>query len=234
MNLLYFLEELADKQNRDKLWNIYLGKTDNNTDKLKRAESHRIRNIKKQLAGINRTRVIMNETLISPVLHSCIRRKSFDSQSVLIPNLQSRTRRRSSFDQQIIEQWKSIINESKAHQQLPWAIRKRLISRHFRRYCQNSSNEFDRIDTTRNDSSVNHEHLETIDDEQCHLLPSHKEINHNSRPVFKDIDNRLNPYMTYFHLPINENFESNTQDLPLAAIRSDHRIIQMYHDESQC
>jgi phosphatidylinositol kinase/protein kinase (PI-3 family) len=76
--------------------------------------------------------------------------------------------------------------------------------------------------------------LETIDDEQCHLLPSHKEINHNSRPVFKDIDNRLNPYMTYFHLPINENFESNIQDLPLAATRSDHRIIQMYHDESQC
>jgi hypothetical protein len=181
----------------------------------------------------------MNETIITPVINHCIRRRSFDSQSTLIPRLssietQSRTRRRSSLDQQIIERWKAIVDESKIQDQLPWTIRKVLIHRHFRRYYKNSSKEFKQINTPVSDLSLNHEHLKSIDDDQCHLLPVDKQINNNSSQIKRQTDQRLNPYITYFHLPIDENVKSNTQDFPLVTLKSDHHIIQMNHDEYQC
>ncbi len=48
----FFLEELANKRNRDRLWYIYLG-TDTK-DHLTSAENTRIRHIEKQLATIKR------------------------------------------------------------------------------------------------------------------------------------------------------------------------------------
>jgi len=48
----FFLEELANKRNRDRLWDIYLG-TDTK-DRLTSAENTRIRHIEKQLATIKR------------------------------------------------------------------------------------------------------------------------------------------------------------------------------------
>jgi hypothetical protein len=48
----FFLEELANKRNRDRLWDIYLG-TDTK-DHLTSAENIRIRHIEKQLATIKR------------------------------------------------------------------------------------------------------------------------------------------------------------------------------------
>jgi len=237
--LCFFLEELVDKQKRDKLWKIYLDKIDNNKDKLRNAEIRRIKNIEKQLAVINRNRMIMNDIVITPVVNNCIRRTSFDSQTKLIPNRSSienlaRNRRRSSLDQQIIEQWKSIVDQSKAQEQLPWPVRKLLIHRHFRRYYKKSLNEFKQIDTSITNFSFNHEHSESIDDEQSHLLPTHKPIDNNSCEIKRNTNIRLNPYVTYFHLPSNENIKSNIHDLPLVTIKSDHHIIQMNDDEYQC
>jgi len=230
------LEELVDKQKRDKLWKIYLDKTDNNKDKLKRAEVSRIRNIEKQLAVINRNRMIMNDILITPVINHSIRRTSSDSRSTLIPKVssienRSHIRRRSSLDQQIIERWKSNVDQSKTQDQLPWSIRKVFIHRHFRRYYKKSLKEFKQINTPTTDLSLNHERLESMDDEQCHLLPIHKQINNNLEQIKRKKNEQLNPFITYFHLPLNGNLK---QDLPLVPIKSDHHIIQMNHDEYRC
>ncbi|CAF2717911.1 unnamed protein product [Rotaria sp. Silwood2] len=127
------LEELVDKQKRDKLWNIYFGKTYNKKHKLKHAEILRIKNIKKQLTIINHHHMIMNDTFISPIVNSCIYRRSSNSRSKFISKLSSNVnqkciRRCSSFDRQIIQHWKSIIDQNKAHeQQIPWTIKKVLI-----------------------------------------------------------------------------------------------------------
>jgi hypothetical protein len=228
---LSFLEELVDTKKREKLWNIYLDKTHTNKDQLKRAEIRRIKNIEKQLAVINRTRLIMNDILITPATKHFIRRTLSDSPSRLIPNLsliekQIRTRRRSSCDQQIIERWKSIVDESKAYEKLSWPIRKGLIRRHFRRYRKNSSKTIPMTD-----SPPNHEHLESLDDQQCRLLSPNPPPKNNLPLITRKSNERLNPYITYFHLPLNENFKSNIQDFPLVTMRSDHHIIHINHDE---
>jgi len=53
-----------------------------------------------------------------------------------LTNIESRVRvrRRSSLDQQILEQWKYLVEQSKPSEQLPWTIQKRIIRRQFRRY----------------------------------------------------------------------------------------------------
>ncbi|CAF1319312.1 unnamed protein product [Adineta steineri] len=233
------LEELVDKQKRDKLWDIYLGKTTN--DKLRRADTRRIRNIKKQLAVINRDRIYMNDTIVTPVVNNFIRRTS-DPQAIMIPNLslienQPRIRRRSSLDLQIIERWKSLANQSKTHEQLPWSIRKLLISRHFRRYGKRVPDRSEQINKPATDLSLNQRHVGCIDDEQRYLLPFDKRVNNNNNNLHRiteETNDRLNPYTTYFHLPINENVQFNMQNIPLVTINSDHSIIQLCSNESQC
>lgn len=79
------LEELVDKEKREKLWQIYWGSSNiatNDQDLLRRAEIHRIRKIKKQLAIINRNRLIMNDTFVSPVMKPTTRPPSVDSHIV--------------------------------------------------------------------------------------------------------------------------------------------------------
>ena len=221
---------MADKQRRDKLWKIYLGKLDTNKDKLKRAERIRIRNIEKQLAMINRTRMIMNETVVTPATKCFIRRSVSESRSTFISHLsaiesQPDDRRRSSLDQQAIEQWKSIVDQNKPLEQFPDTIKKIDIFRHFRRAYKNSSRE-QTIPVP--DSPHNREHL---DDEQCHLLSPEKIIHNQPRPLTMRSNKLLNPYITYFHLPINDDLTNNIQKLPLVTIKSDHHIIQVNDDE---
>ncbi|CAF3477351.1 unnamed protein product [Rotaria sp. Silwood1] len=151
MFFLFVLEELVDKQKRDKLWDIYLGTTENNNDKLIRDEINRIRNIEKQLAIINQNRILINESLISSSTSN--NRINSDTQSIIIPDLSSienrvRVRRRSSLDQQIIERWKTLVEQCKTHEQLPWTIQKLMIRRHFRRYCKTILREPEHINTS--------------------------------------------------------------------------------------
>jgi len=157
-----FLEELVDKQKRDKLWNIYLDRTD---DKLIRADILRIRNIEKQLAIINQNRIFINESLITNYRTRC------DSQSTISPDVSStenraRVRRRSSLDQQIIERWKSLVEQCKTHEQLPWKIQKLMIRRHFRRHYKAMLRE--------------PEQFEYIDDKQYPLVINRQKSDHHT------------------------------------------------------
>ncbi|CAF3552033.1 unnamed protein product [Rotaria sp. Silwood1] len=214
------LEELVDKQKRNQLWNIYFGKTYNKKHKLKHAEILRIKNIKKQLAIINHNRMIINDTFISPIVNSCTRhRLSMKNQKCI--------RRRSSLDRQIIQRWKSTIDQNKSYeQQIPWTIKKVLIRRYLRRYYQNTS-----MTTPAMESVQAHQYLQTIDDEQCHFLSAHKKINNNSCQIIRKTNEPLNAYITYFQLPTNENLKTNIQNLPHVTVKSNHHIIQMNHDE---
>lgn len=158
-NRLLFLEELVDKEKRDKLWNIYLNRTD---DKLIRAEILRIRNIEKQLA-------IINQSFIT----------NFHTPSTSIVDISTienrvRVRRRSSLDQQILERWKILFEQCKTHEQLPWKIQKLMIRRHFRRYYKSmlrENEQFDDIDDRQYSLVINRSksdrHVIQIDHDDC-------------------------------------------------------------------
>ena len=220
LGMIYFLfdfnrsflsEELVDKEKRDKLWDIYLGKTQNTKDKLKRAELLRIQNIQKQLAVINRNRLIMNETVVIPATRYPIRRSVSESRSTFISHLtefENRVsdRRRSSFDEQTIQGWKKAAQSVEASR-----TRDGYLQRYFRRLDINPLKELKPRNT-----SVNH------------LLPA-DEQQQLLQPLTKKSNERTNPYITYFHLPTNKSIEN----VPLVAINSDHHTIQMDANEYQ-
>lgn len=204
--VLFFSEELVDKERRDKLWDIYLGETQNTKEKLKRGELLRIRNIQKQLAVINRNRLIMNETVVIPATRYLIRRSVSESRSTFISHLtefenQASDRRRSSFDEQTIQGWKTAA---------PSRMKDGYLQRCFRRSEINPLKELKPRNT-----SVNP------------LLPADEQ--QQQRPLTKKSNERTNPYITYFHLPTNKSIEN----VPLVAINSDHQTIQMDADEYQ-
>ena len=103
-----------------------------------KVELLRIRNIEKQLAVINRNRLILNENLIST--------GEYHRSSSSMEN-RTRVRRRSSLDQQIIERWKSLGEQCEPHRQLPWSIQKLIIRRHFRRHYKELVREFDPLNS---------------------------------------------------------------------------------------
>ncbi|CAF1191205.1 unnamed protein product, partial [Rotaria sordida] len=113
------LEELVNKQKRDKLWDIYLGTSGDMNDKIIRADIVRIRNIEKQLANMNEYHRNNNEW------------SSVTDLSILSSRL--RTRHRSSLDHKILEEWKMLADELKTHENWPWTIQKLIIRRHLRR-----------------------------------------------------------------------------------------------------
>ncbi|CAF1174256.1 unnamed protein product [Rotaria sordida] len=113
------LEELVNKQKRDKLWDIYLGTSGDMNDKIIRADMVRIRNIEKQLANMNEYHRNNNEW------------SSVTDLSILSSRL--RTRHRSSLDHKILEEWKMLADELKTHENWPWTIQKLIIRRHLRR-----------------------------------------------------------------------------------------------------
>ena len=136
------LEELVDKQKRARLWNIYLGSKSPPKEKITRAETVRIRHIEKQLATMNRNRRLTNETLFPLENEIRYHRSRSDSrQTMTISSTTERPltlRRRSSLDQQTLERWKALANQSKTQEQMPWNIRKLMISRYFRRSTKKS------------------------------------------------------------------------------------------------
>ncbi|CAF3591842.1 unnamed protein product [Rotaria sp. Silwood1] len=124
------LEELVDKQNRDRLWDIYLGTTLNTKDCLTRAETVRIRHIKKKLATIKRSHHLIYDTLLPSTNDIRYVRSRSDyplDTSQLSSEVTSSYRRRSSLDQQSLDRLKEMTNKSKFYDQLPWTIRKLMI-----------------------------------------------------------------------------------------------------------
>ena len=182
----------------------------------------------------------MNETMLTPIVNERVHRTSITSQSTLIPHLsaienQPRDRRRSSLDQQIIERWKSLVEQSNAHEQLPWSFRKHLICHHFRRYCKNSSDERAQNPTRLTNSSTGHEEFGQMNDDQCHLLPPDP-YNHSkySNYLSKEPNSPSRSCLTSFQSPVSYHSQSNIQNLPIITIKSDHEIVHLYHDESRC
>jgi hypothetical protein len=162
----------------------------------------------------------MNETWTLPLIHPALRASASDSQSTILSNLSAieiptRTRRRPSLDQQIIEQWKLLVDQSKSHEHMPWPIRKLLIRRHFRRYCTSTSDDR-QLSAMGPSANEDQEHLLPQQDHRCQTRQ------------------RLNPYVTYFHLPLRDHFQSTVQSVPLIKSKSDHHIVLMDRRVAQC
>ena len=123
-----------DKQKRDKLWDIYLGTSGDMSDKISRADALRIRHIEKRLASLNDDR--QGSQPVTPD-DDPFRRPHLHLWSSVVDMSSStsrlRTRRRSSLDYKILQQWKTLANDLKTHENWPWAIQKLLIRRHLRR-----------------------------------------------------------------------------------------------------
>lgn len=192
-NTKEILEELVDKQKRNRLWNIYLGTTSDTKDHLTRAETIRIRHIEKQLATIKRNHRLTHDkiTLTKNDKRHLRSRSDYRSEKSQISSEETSTtlRRRSSFDQQTIDRWKEFNSLSKpSEQQLPWAIRKLTIRKYFRRINSKKlprSQPIIRSQTTIN-SFPKLSHGRTESD-----LSTTPSINNE----------RQNPYLSYFHIP---------------------------------
>lgn len=131
----FVLEELVDKEKRARLWEIYLGTKTLSKEKVTHAETARIRHIEKQLAHLNRNRRLTNDTLAPTTDEIPYERSRSDSRQITTDEERPLgLRRRSSFDQQTLERWKALANQSKTSEQVPWNIRKIMIRRYFRRH----------------------------------------------------------------------------------------------------
>jgi len=121
-----FLGELVDVENRNRLWNIYIGQSEDMNERINQAETGRIRNIQRQLAVIDQYQED-NEFLYGS--HEDISYRS--SVPSLAPT--PRIRRSSSVDRQILEEWKVLAEELKTHEHWPRGIQKLFIHRHLKR-----------------------------------------------------------------------------------------------------
>ncbi len=123
-----------DRQKRDKLWDIYLGKSTDMNDKISRDEIHRIRNIEKRLATLNDNGQHHSQRLFDDSFISCSNSSLWSSMTDgTSSNLRLRVRRRSSLDNKIIREWKILGDELKTRENWPWAIQKLLIRRRLKR-----------------------------------------------------------------------------------------------------
>ncbi|CAF0997896.1 unnamed protein product [Adineta steineri] len=128
------LKELVDKQKRDKLWDIYLGTKENVADRIAHAETVRIRNIEKQLSLRNEdSRDSFQRTLDDSYTRYTNSNLWVSDTDLSSQSSRLRTRRRSSSDHKILEEWQILANKFKTHENWPWTIRKLFIRRQLRR-----------------------------------------------------------------------------------------------------
>ncbi len=190
------LEELVDKEKRARLWNIYLGTKSPPKEKLTRAETVRIRHIEKQLATINRNRRLTNDTLFSTEDEIRYCRSRSDSRAITTESMttdEHSIRRRSSFDQQTLERWKALANQSKSPEQMPWALRKLMIRRYFRRHPKKS------LSPIRQESTVTNPAMDNflLFADHINILTQHQ--SDSDLHQIKDYDEPQNRYLTYFY-----------------------------------
>lgn len=195
-----------DKQNRGRLWNIYLGTKWNTKDGLKRAENNRIRHLEKQLATIKRNHRLTHEIVHPPAndTHFSRSRSEYQSDpSPHSPEVVSALRRRSSYDQEQIDRWKEMNKLSKPFEHLPWTARKSMFGEYLRRNTKklfsSSFVRFKRSNTTvsaRNDEQTDHF---SFSNPQPQLSRSRTEV---GLSTFTGANHeRQNPYLSYFHIP---------------------------------
>ncbi|CAF4741091.1 unnamed protein product [Rotaria sp. Silwood1] len=210
-------EELVDKEKRARLWEIYLGTKDHIRDKLN-TETARIRNMEKRLATIKGVHRSTDETLLLAGKEKFYYRSRSYSRQIptQLSTIQepSTLRRRSSLDQQTLERWKALANQSKTHEQMPWSIRKLLIRKYFRRHTKKP------LPIIHQDSTISN----PIADD---LLSFTNQINmltrHRTEPSLNELstcDERQNPYLTYFFTPTNRPSILTTQFYPASSEHS--------------
>lgn len=140
----FILEELVDKEKRDKLWNIYLGTSSGLNERMNQADLLRVRHIQRQLATIaknTRQEDVQNDRIESIMVANPI---GLNDESSLSDNplvdCRLRVRRLSQANLEILEQWQAAVQDLKFKETMPWAVRKLLIRRRLRR--QRRSDEY--------------------------------------------------------------------------------------------
>jgi len=199
-----FLEELVDKQNRDRLWDIYLGTTCDTKPRLNRAETIRIRHIEKQLATIKRNHRLTHDTICRSTTDIRYMRSRSDYRpdaSQLPSKAISTLRRRSSLDQKTLDHWKELTNLSKPYEQLPWAIRKLMIRKYFRRNAQKSSSSPQPKHSNPTISTRNNEQTDFISSSNQFRKLSRGRTETDLSTQTSNINERQNPYISYFYIP---------------------------------
>jgi hypothetical protein len=213
-----YLEELVDKQKRARLWDIYLGTKSPPQEKLTRAETVRIRHIEKQLATINRNRRLTNETLFSTEDEVRYSRSRSDSRQITTESMtteEQSLRRRSSFDQQTLERWKALANQSKTNEQMPWHIRKLMIRKYFRRHMRNP------LSPIRQESTVTNSPIDNLLSFTDHISILTQHRSDSDLHEMNSYDERQNPYLTYFYTANNHPDILSSEFFP---VRSEHSI----------
>ena len=219
LTLTHFVlsEELVDKQKRARLWEIYLGNATDSKDRLNRAETVRIRHIEKQLANINRSRRMTNETLFPSRSEIEYYRSSSEYRPMPPPSVSSDEpvglRRRSSFDQQTLERWKALANQSKTPEQLAWTARKSMLQRYFRRNPKKPLQSISQSSSTTADNLLSFTHDITM---------LTRRQSDEGRESFPTSDDRQNPYLTYFYAPMDDRPSILTSEF--FSVTSDHSI----------
>lgn len=191
-----FSEELSDKKNRGRLWNIYLGAKWSTKDCLTRAEKTRIRHIRKQLAIIKRdhhfTHEIINSTVNIPA--KCQPNSSrLTIQATTTSNFQDD----SSLSRQNFNRWNELTILSKPDEQIHWTNRKslkrnrkRLFSTFFLSKRSNTTNSPRNNPQTKSSSFSN----------QSSRIQRGRTETDLSTLTSTTIAERQNPYLSYFHL----------------------------------
>ncbi|CAF2161633.1 unnamed protein product [Rotaria magnacalcarata] len=130
------LHELADKERRDKLWDIYFNRSKNTNNKLTRGEPCRIRNIQRRLATIDQCDQDFNERVqFFHKRNSLAAQYTSSNRSKSRMEKRSDTRHRSCIDPRSFEERRNTIDNFKLDEKYPRAVQK-LVKR--RQYASNS------------------------------------------------------------------------------------------------
>ncbi|CAF0927491.1 unnamed protein product [Rotaria sordida] len=128
------LEELVDKENRDKLWDIYFGTSDDMNNKIIHKEPFRIRNIQRRLEMIDKDNQDDNERIQFSQGH-----KDPDSKYFSLSRNKSSSDRRlyvkhhSLVDRQTLEEWEKNVDSVKISENYSLTIPRLFTRRHSRR-----------------------------------------------------------------------------------------------------
>lgn len=175
-----------------------MGSEDQANDKLNTEETTRIRDIERQLASMKRERRLTNATLFPQEAVTLFSRNRTGPRQINpdLPTIgeYSSQRRRSSFDQQSIERWKFLENQSKSSDQMSWNGRKLLIRKYFRRRTKRPTS------TMHQDSNTTTDSLLLFTNQINQLTQRRPEIDLGE---VSTSDERQNPYLTYFYKPTN-------------------------------
>ncbi len=186
---------------------------------MTRAETIRIRHIEKQLATLNRNRRFTNETLFSTNDEIHYQRSRSDSRAISneLSTIEetSALRRRSSLDQQTLERWKALTNQSKIQEQMPWTTRKLMMRRYLRR---NTKKPLSIIHQESTETNPTIDSLLSFTDHINFLTQHQTESDLDQTSTYNE---RQNPYLTYFYTPTSHPTILTTEFFP---VTSDHSI----------